>query len=151
MRDDSVSSLELRSCLKAIVEWAKIMVVKLAPTKFTVMRVRSGHCFKCSPSYRISIASLPVVANCTDLGVSFHNRHGLFVSPHIWSLHTVTVISCISHLDPDHISCSKAIKNLRFSIYKQRCVNLLDSLQCMPVLADLAFCQQIFFSESPII
>ena len=74
LQDDSVSSVDLQSCLDAILEWAKIWQLELAPAKCTVMRIRLGRSFKCSPSYHIGNASLPVVANCTDLGVSYDDR-----------------------------------------------------------------------------
>jgi hypothetical protein len=45
------------------------------------MRIRSGHSFKCSPSYHIGANSQPVVTSCTDLGVSYDDR--LSFSPHL--------------------------------------------------------------------
>lgn len=147
------------------------------------MRIRSGHSFKCSPSYHIGITSLPVVTNCMDLGVSLDDR--LSFSPHvskivakascraklilkcfrsrdsqllvrafctfvrpllefssiIWSPYTVIEINRIESVQR---SFTKAVKNLRFSTYKERLVNLcLDSLQCRRVKADLVFCYKL--------
>ena len=183
LQDDSVSSVELQSCLDAILEWATIWQLKLAPAKCSVMRIKLGHSFKCAPSYHIGNASLPVVASCTDLGVSYDNR--LSFSPHvskivakascraklilkcfrsrdsqllvrafctfvrpllefssiIWSPYTAIDINRIESVQR---SFTKAIKNLRFSTYKERLVNLcLDSLQCRRVKADLVFCYKI--------
>jgi hypothetical protein len=76
LQDGCVSSVELQSCLEAIIEWAKIWLLKLAPAKCTVMRIRSGHSLKCSPRYHIGVARLPVVASCTDLGVLRHSMIG---------------------------------------------------------------------------
>jgi hypothetical protein len=132
------------------------------------------------PSYNIGNASLPVVASCTDLGVSYDDR--LSFSPHVskivakascrakiilkcfrsrdsqllerafcifvrpllelssivWSPYTAIDINRIESVQR---SFTKAIKNLRFSTYKESLVNIcLDSLPCGRVKADLAFC-----------
>ena len=127
------------------------------------MRIKLGHPFKCSPSYHIGNASLPVVASCTDLGISYDDR--LSFSPHvskivakascraklilkcfrsrdsqllvrafctfvrpllefssiIWSPYTAIDINRIESV---HRLFTKAIKNLQFSTYKERFVNL---------------------------
>ena len=143
----------------------------LAPAKCTVMRIRLGHSFKCSPIYHIGNASLPVVASCTDLGVSYDDR--LSFSPHVSkivakaSCRAKLILKCFRSRDsqllvrafctfvrpllefssiiwspytPSDINriesvqrlFTKAIKNLRFSTYKERLINLgLDSLQCI--------------------
>jgi ribonuclease P/MRP protein subunit RPP40 len=74
LQDDSIASTELQNCVDAICEWSNEWQLKLAPAKYIVMRIRSGHPFKCSPSYHIGANSLPVVASCTDLGVSYDDR-----------------------------------------------------------------------------
>jgi ribonuclease P/MRP protein subunit RPP40 len=74
LQDDSIASAELQNCLDAICEWSNEWQLKLAPVKCIVMRIRSGHSFKCSPSYHIGANSLPVVTSCTDLGVSYDDR-----------------------------------------------------------------------------
>jgi hypothetical protein len=59
-----------------------IWQLTVAPVKCTVMRVRSDHSFKCSRSYYVGIACLPVVSSCTNLGILFDNQLsvGLHVS-----------------------------------------------------------------------
>jgi ribonuclease P/MRP protein subunit RPP40 len=81
LQDDSIASAELQNCLDAICEWSNEWQLKLAPAKCIVMRIRSGHSLKCSPSYHIGANSLPVVTSCTDLGVSYDDR--LSFSPHL--------------------------------------------------------------------
>ena len=73
LQDDSVFSTDLQSCLDAIIEWSAIWQLKLAPTKCTVMRIKShsSRSFTCAPSYHIGSVSLPVITNCSDLGVSY--------------------------------------------------------------------------------
>ena len=82
LQNDTISSADLQKCLDAIYEWSTIWQLKLAPTKCTVMRIRSarGHVFKCSPSYHIGTNSLPVVTSCTDLGITYDDS--LSFSPH---------------------------------------------------------------------
>jgi ribonuclease P/MRP protein subunit RPP40 len=82
LQDDNIASAELQNCLDAIFEWSNDWQLKLAPAKCIVMRIRSGHSFKCSPSYHIGSNSPPVVTTCTDLGVSYDNRLSLSV-PHL--------------------------------------------------------------------
>ena len=56
----------------------------------------------------------------------------------IWSPFTAIDIN---RMESVQRSFTKAIKNLRFSTYKEHLVNLcLDSLQCRLVKADLVFC-----------
>jgi hypothetical protein len=81
LQDDSTASAELQNCLDAICEWSNEWQLKLAPAKCIVMRIRSGHSFKCSPSYHIAANSLQVITSCTDLGVSNDDR--LSFSPHL--------------------------------------------------------------------
>jgi hypothetical protein len=81
LQDDSAFSVDLQSSLDAILEWANIWQLKLAPAKCSVMRIKLGHSFSCLPSYHLADVSLPVVKNCTDLGVSFDER--LSFSPHV--------------------------------------------------------------------
>jgi hypothetical protein len=157
--------------------------LKLAPAKCIVMRIRSGHSFKCSPSYHIGANSLPVVTSCTDLGVlmmigypshrilaklllkrsqraklilkCFRSRDSqllmrafcTFVRPLlefssiIWSPYTIADLNRIESVQR---SFTKVIKNLRFSTYKERLINLcVDSLQCRRIKADLVFCYKI--------
>jgi hypothetical protein len=158
-KDDSIASAELQNCLDAICEWSNEWQLKLAPAKYIVMCIRSGHSPKCSPSYQIGANSLPSVTSYTDLGVSYHDR--LSFSPHlskigvkasqsaklilkcfrsrdsqllmrafctfvrplleffsiIWSPYT---IADLNRAESVQRSFTKAIQNLRFSMYKER-------------------------------
>ena len=58
LRDDSVFSVDLQYSLDAILEWANIWQLKLAPAKCSVMRIKLGHSFSCLPSYHIGNAIL---------------------------------------------------------------------------------------------
>ena len=73
LQNDSAFSTDLQSCLDAILEWSARWQLKLAPSKCTVMRIkpRATHSFSCAPCYHIGSVRLPVISNCTDLGVSY--------------------------------------------------------------------------------
>jgi ribonuclease P/MRP protein subunit RPP40 len=72
LQDDSAFSADLQLCLDSILDWSAVWQLKLAPTKCTVMRIKSraSHSFTCAPCYQIGSVQLPVIENCTDLGVS---------------------------------------------------------------------------------
>jgi hypothetical protein len=57
--------------------------LKLAPTKCTVMRIKSraSHSFTCAPCYQIGSVQLLVIENYTDLGVSYDAS--LSFNPHV--------------------------------------------------------------------
>jgi hypothetical protein len=59
LQDDSLSSVKLKSCWDAILEWAKSWQLNPTPATCTVMPIRLGHSVKFSPSYHIGNASLP--------------------------------------------------------------------------------------------
>jgi ribonuclease P/MRP protein subunit RPP40 len=83
LQDDSVFSTDLQSCLDAIIDWSPTWQLKLSPTKCTVMRIktRSSRSYTHDPNYCIGSFCLPVITNCTDLGVSYDAN--LSFTPHI--------------------------------------------------------------------
>jgi ribonucleases P/MRP protein subunit RPP40 len=90
---------DLQSCLDAILEWSTFWQLKLAPTKCTVMRnkPRATHtfsCAPCAPCYHIGSVRLPVISNCTDLGVSCDAN--LSFTPHVSNI--VAKASCRAKL-----------------------------------------------------
>ena len=104
LHDNSAFSNNLQSYLDAIVEWSATWQLKLSPTKCTVMRIkpRSSRFYTCDPEYHIGSLCLPVVTNCTDLGVSYDAN--LSFSSHIRkivvkaSLRSKLILKCfISH------------------------------------------------------
>ena len=106
LHDDSAFSTDLQSCLDSIIHWSAVWQLKLAPTKCTVMRIKSikSHSFTCVPFYHIGSVQLPVIENCTDLGVSYNAN--LSFSPHVNKIVTKAscraklILKCFSSRDP---------------------------------------------------
>jgi ribonuclease P/MRP protein subunit RPP40 len=73
LHDDSAFSSDLQLFLDVILKWSEMWQLKLAATKCTVMRIipKASQSFTCAPFYPIGYASVPVIINCTDLGVSY--------------------------------------------------------------------------------
>ena len=69
--DGKTSSNQLQHSLDLVVSWAEHWQLKLSPSKCSVMRITSGRSLADDPNYRIGCFSLPIVAQCTDLGVSY--------------------------------------------------------------------------------
>ena len=112
LEDDSDCSTELQSRLDAIMEWSETWQLKLSPTKCTVMRIkpRSSRCFTHDPNYCIGPISLPVIAHCTDLGVSYDAS--LSFTQHISkivskaSCRSKLILKCFSSRDPRLLMCA---------------------------------------------
>jgi ribonuclease P/MRP protein subunit RPP40 len=74
-------SAQLQCSLDSIVSWANHWQLKLLPTKCTVMRLSLKRSVSDDPIYTIGDLLLPVVSQCTDLGVSYDSH--LSFSSHI--------------------------------------------------------------------
>ena len=106
LQNDSAFSTDLQSCLDAILEWSALWQLKLAPSKCTVMRIkpRATHSFSCAPCYHIGSVRLPVISNCTDLGVSYDAN--LSFTSHISKIvakasgRAKLILKCFSSRDP---------------------------------------------------
>jgi ribonuclease P/MRP protein subunit RPP40 len=106
LQDDSAFSADLQLCLDSILDWSAVWQLKLAPTKCTVMRIKSraSHSFTCAPCYQIGSVQLPVTENCTDLGVSYDAS--LSFSLHVnkivakASCRAKLILKCFSSRDP---------------------------------------------------
>jgi hypothetical protein len=92
------NSTHSQSNLDAVVSWADHRQLKLSPTKYSVMRIAFGHWFIGGPVYKIAHFALPVIAQCTDLGVS-HDTHLSF------STHVSRVVSTASGREKYILKC----------------------------------------------
>jgi ribonuclease P/MRP protein subunit RPP40 len=105
LHDDSAFSSDLQLFLDAILEWSEMWQLKLVATKCTVMRIKpkASQSFTCAPFYHIGSASLPVITNCTDLGVLYNSC--LSLTPHINKIVAKTsgrsklILKCFSSRD----------------------------------------------------
>jgi Reverse transcriptase (RNA-dependent DNA polymerase) len=76
INDVNFNSFKLQHTLDSIAAWADHWQLKLSPSKCSVMRITGNrNASLCpSPSYTVGACSLPIVLNCSDLGVSYDNH-----------------------------------------------------------------------------
>ena len=136
------SSTHLQSSLDAVVSWADHWQLKLSPTKCSVMRIAYGQRSLIDvPVYKIAHYALPVITQCTDLGVSYDTH--LSFSAHISRIVSIAsgrakcILKCFSSRDSSLLLrafCTFVRPLLEFSSiiwspYYKKNINKLESVQ----------------------
>jgi hypothetical protein len=123
---DSNSCIDLQTTLDNISIWSDHWQLKLSPTKCTVMRIRASLAVCDLPDYHIGQVRLPVVAQCSDLGVSYDN-----------------CLSFKSHIDT-MVKKAACRANLILKCFVTRDVLVLASAFCVFVRPLLEYCSIIW-------
>jgi hypothetical protein len=84
LQDDSAFSADFQLCLDSILDWSAVRQLKSLlqhSVLYCALNPERVILFTCAPCHQIGSVQLPVIENCTDLGVSYDAN--LSFSPHV--------------------------------------------------------------------